>query len=200
MQLGGILQRLNSLWWERVLGIDTTGHVEPTVKWGVHYTALPYQVIHQVLDHLEMAPNDSFVDIGCGKGRVLCCAARRNLHKVVGIEVNPILADDARLNAAGLRGRCSPIEVFTGPAEEFDYSAATVLYLYNPFGVPIMEKVFKALSASYERRPRKIKIAYVNCVHESVLEATGWLGKTAEWPASKFPAFGCPVSFWAGAP
>ena len=33
----------------------------------------------------NLAPGDVFVDVGCGKGRVVCCAARRPLRRVVGI-------------------------------------------------------------------------------------------------------------------
>jgi SAM-dependent methyltransferase len=197
MNLTFFSQRVYSFWWERFLRIDTTGHVAPTVKWGVHYTPLPYQVIRRLLERMQPSSQDTFVDIGCGKGRVLCCAARRPLKKVIGIEVNETLVALARENIRKLRGRRSPVEVVGLGAEQFDYSECTLIYLYNPFDKPIMNLVFDALSETYRRSPRHVMIAYVNCVHEQVLEQTGWLSKLEEWPATMFPAFGCPISFWS---
>src|SRR4051812_7407460 len=102
MNLTLFSQRVYSFWWEHFLRIDTTGQVAPTVKWGVHYTPLPYQVIRRVLERMRPNSNDIFVDIGCGKGRVVCCAARRALTKVIGIEVNETLVEQARENVRNL--------------------------------------------------------------------------------------------------
>ena len=42
------------------------------------------------LDLLELAEGDTFLELGCGDGRVLRAAAQRG-YKVVGIELNPLL-------------------------------------------------------------------------------------------------------------
>jgi len=79
-----------------------------------------------------VGPDDTFVDVGCGKGRVLWfIATRRRLRKAIGIEIEPELAQLARegvkktrLRTPVIRGRCLQV----------DPSEGTVYYLYNPFG------------------------------------------------------------------
>jgi len=189
-------QKIYSFCVEHYLRINTTGFAAPTVKFGVHYTPLPYQIIFQILDRLNLREDDVIVDIGCGKGRVLCCACRRRVLKVVGIEVNEKLVNLAKLNSQCVRGRKAAIEIVLIPAEEYDYSEATALYLYNPFGLPVMELVISRLRESYRQKPRAIKIAYANAKHEDSLKKGHWLVKYDEWPAAKFPGFACPISFW----
>lgn len=197
MRLSTFCQRLDSLFWESYLGIETTGFLASTVPGGVHYTPLPYQVIRRILDRLELSPNDVFVDIGCGKGRVVSCACRRALRKVVGVEVNEVLLQQAIANVARVRNGKSPFEGQAVLAETYDYSDATAIYLYNPFDRPIMEQVFARIGESYRRQPRRLRVAYANCLHEDCLRQTGWLVKREEWSASRFPGFGCPISFWS---
>src|SRR5262245_1268993 len=81
-----------------------------------------YYLLFGLVGRTVFKPDDVFYDIGCGAGRVLCYVARRRISKVVGIELSPAFADEARKNAATLRGRISPIEVRCGDAAEMDYS------------------------------------------------------------------------------
>lgn len=197
MNLSLLSQKVRSFISEQYLGIDTTGFVDPTVQWGVHYTPLPYHIIQRILARLALQPHDVFVDIGCGKGRVVCCVCRLSVRRVVGIEVNQELLNQANTNAQRMRQKKSPFEGLALPAEDYDYADATVIYLYNPFDRPIMDKVFARLDDSYHRSPRPLRVAYANCLHEEALRRTGWLVKRDEWPASSFPGFGCPISFWS---
>ena len=146
---------------------------------------------------MSLRPGDVFVDIGCGKGRVVCCACREPIRRVVGIEVNEVLLEVAVDNAARVRGKKAPVEALAVSADEYDYADATAIYLYNPFDRPIMDKVFARVHQSYVRNPRHIQIAYANCLHEQSFQQMDWLTKREEWPASRFPGFGCPISFWS---
>jgi precorrin-6B methylase 2 len=195
-----IAQRIYSYCIERYLGVQTTGYAAAPGKWGVHYTPIPYQVIHRILKRLSLVSEDVFVDIGCGKGRAVCCACRWPVRKVVAIEANEVLLRAARANADKVRGRKAPVEAMVVPAEAYDYDDATVVYLYNPFGPPIMDRVFERIGKSLERNPRCIRIAYANCVHEQSLQRLGWLVKREEWSAREFPGFGGPISFWDSRP
>jgi len=192
-----LAQKIESFYYELRLGIRTTGFAASTVEWGVHYTPLPYRAIRQILDRLSLGADDVFVDIGCGKGRVVCCASRLPLRRVVAIEVNERLLKSTIENAAAVRGRKTPVESLAVSADDYDYADTTAIYLYNPFGRPVMDRVFARIDQSFKRNPRKIQVAYANCLHEGAFEPLGWLAKREEWPASKFPGFGCPISFWS---
>src|SRR5262245_17113716 len=95
---------------------------------------MDYTSTWRVLRHLALQPSDVFVDVGCGKGRVLCCAARQPVAQVIGVDLSAELCREATENARRLRGRQAPIEVVNTFAQDFDYSEATVVYFFDPFG------------------------------------------------------------------
>ena len=82
----------------------------------VYYEPLIYFNVRRMLRLLDLQTDDVRYDIGCGKGRILCVAARRRLKKVVGVELFEELCAAARANAARLRGRKTPIDVVCGDA------------------------------------------------------------------------------------
>src|SRR5262249_8840372 len=126
--------RVSNAYWERRLGIRTNGWFWMDREDSAPYGTQTYASNRQILDALRLRPDDVFVDIGSGKGRVVCMAACSQVGEVIGVEYSEPLTAIARDNAERLRGRRAPIELHTGLAEEFDYSRATVLFLFNPFG------------------------------------------------------------------
>jgi SAM-dependent methyltransferase len=185
-----------SFWFEAYLGIETIGAVAPITDEGVHYTPLPYPLISRMLTSLHLSGSDVFVDVGCGKGRVVCCASRIKMRRVVALEINKDLLALAVANARRVRGKRTPVDPVAASADVYNFEDATVVYLYNPFNARITNLVIQQLFLSYSRRPRGIRIVYANPVHEQVLDRQGWLEKYDEWPATDFPVFGRNVTFW----
>ncbi len=158
----------------------------------VEYGSVDYRNVQKTLDWLALTPDDVFVDIGCGKGRVLCLAARRNIKRAIGIELFDRLADASRANAERIAGRVSPVEVICGDATKADLSEGTVFFLYNPFGAETMIDVLANLKRSLDEKPRKIRICYFNPKQEHVYRQTPWLEPTGEfrtWGGTR-------VTFW----
>lgn len=195
-QISVAWQKLSSVLTERWLGIQTTDRVEALTSEGIHYTPLPYVMISRLFEVLNPGKDDVFLDVGCGKGRVLCCAGRLPIKRVIGIEQNEELLKVARKNVDNLRGACAPVDLICTSAETYSYDDATIVYLYNPFNERITRVMIERLQESLKRLPRKLRVVYANPVHDNVLVESGWLKKTAEWPATDFPGFGYPVSFW----
>lgn len=198
--LGTLWQRAHSLVTERYLGIDTTGLFPPIAEGFGHYAPLPYRVIFAIFRRLNLNPSDVFVDIGCGKGRAICCACRVGVSRVIGIEVFPQLVEKARENLKRLRGPKCEAEIHCIYAEQFDYKHATVLYMYNPFNEENMRKTLLRIKESWQANPREIRIAYANNLFEAALAEVDWLSKEEEWPARMFPGFDCPIAFWRTVP
>jgi SAM-dependent methyltransferase len=198
--LTALWHKVVSFCFEFYLGIDTRGAVQAPTSEGVHYTPLPYPMIFRMLKVLNLNSSDVFVDVGCGKGRVVCCASRLPIKKVVALELNPHLLDQAVDNVRKVRGRRTIVEPVRTSAEAYDYAGTTVAYLYNPFNARLTELVVEQLYVSYSSYPRPMRLVYANPVHETVLMKHGWLQKYAEWPATDFPSFGYPVSFWRSLP
>src|SRR3954452_4600072 len=93
------LDRLNNLWWEYRLGISTRGRTPVNHPDSVHYATMRYSTIWSVLNHLDLQPSDVFVDVGSGKGRVLCCAAYHDVRRVIGVDLSAELCKEASTNA-----------------------------------------------------------------------------------------------------
>ncbi len=150
-----------------LLGIDTGGDdCRPTA----------YHVLRKVLAAVPLQPDDCFMDIGCGRGRVLCLAALQPIARAAGVEITPQHAAAAQRNLEHLRGRkASAYGVITGSAADFDCSGGTVFYLYNPFSGALFEQVAGNIHAAAKRGGRPIRLVYVNPVCRDVLEASSWL-------------------------
>jgi SAM-dependent methyltransferase len=174
-----LANRLNNLWWELWLGISTRGLVPIDHPDSVHYATMRYTTIRAVLHHLDLAPSDVFVDIGCGKGRVLCCAARHQVKQVIGVDLSKPLCQEARANAQRLRGRRSPIAVENVLAQDFNYAPATVLFLFDPFGAASLRRVLEKIAR--ETRGHEVRVAYANPTHDEVFQAQPWLSRWEFW-------------------
>lgn len=163
------------------LNIDTADAEPPVRPAGtrhgdaLEYEALDYPVIERFLDHLDVRESDVVYDIGCGKGRILCVAARRGPRRCVGIEFDRRLADIARLNADHLREPKAPIEVRTTDAAEADYEGGTVYCLFNPFGRRTVAATLDRIRATLETNPRPIRLGYGNAAHGYVMDESEWL-------------------------
>jgi SAM-dependent methyltransferase len=153
--------------WDGMLGIDTGGDdCRPTA----------YHVLRRIFANLPLAPDDCFMDIGCGRGRVLCLAARLPIARAVGVEITPRHAEAAQRNLKRLRGRkAAAFGVTQGSAADFDYSGGTVFYMYNPFGGDLFRQVTESMRRSAERDKRPVRLLYVNPVCRDVLDTSGWL-------------------------
>jgi len=117
----------------------------------------------------------TFVDLGSGMGRAVLLAAALPFREVVGVELNPTLARIARKNAAIWRaaGRARvPMRMICGDAVEFRFpEGPCVVFLFNPFGGPVMRGLLRALAKGFAQRLGRLDILYVNNEQESVLEA-----------------------------
>jgi cyclopropane fatty-acyl-phospholipid synthase-like methyltransferase len=179
---GRAVQRLSNLLWERRLDISTRGVVPVDHPDSVHYAAMNYASVNRVLDHLELAPSDVFVDIGSGKGRVLCCAARHRVARVVGVDLSAEFCEQARRNALRTRGRRSPIEVNNAFADEFDYSECTVYFLFSPFGEDTLRRVLAKIHKDRDGRP--VRFAYANPGYPAAFADQAWLERYDFWDAT----------------
>lgn len=175
----GLRDRLNNVWWESRLGISTRGTVATDHPDSVHYATMGYRTVWRVLDHLALRPSDIFVDVGCGKGRVLCCAARYAIKQVMGVDLSADLCSQARENARRMRGRRGPIDVTNMLADDFDYSTATVLFLFDPFGAATLAPLLTKLSQ--DTAGHQLRIAYANPTHDRVFAEQPWLRRDGYW-------------------
>lgn len=156
-------------------GTDTAGSVEPgdlgiadseTTKHAIRYLPSPLRATSWMLDRVGVDPaNTSFVDLGCGKGRVLLVAAERPFRSISGVEISTELADIARRNTERYRpvsSRVSAITVANTDARAFDMPDGDLLiHMYHPFDPAISAAVFARLAAAKPAASRRIVVAYL---------------------------------------
>jgi SAM-dependent methyltransferase len=122
-------------------------------------------------------PSDyTFVDLGCGKGRTLLLASRFGFKRVVGVELDPAFADQARRNAdVWVSSHGGPhIEVIEEDAARYELPAGNLfVYMYNPFRGSVFQSVADRLGTAAGQRGQKIVIAYNVDLHADMLERTG---------------------------
>jgi SAM-dependent methyltransferase len=133
----------------------------------------------------------TFVDLGAGMGRAVLLASEIGFKAVLGVELHPALAAVATKNvriwrAAG-RER-GPMRIVEADAAEFTLPEGPVLvFLFNPFGAPVMRRMLRRWKKLSAGREAGLDLLYVNNEQESVLESEqGWrrlfLGKVRRSP------------------
>ncbi len=143
------------------LGIE-----DPTLREkAILYLPSPPGVTRWALKNAGIRHADfSFVDLGCGKGRVLMLASEFDFRKVVGVEISAELCEVARRNAVAFRPptRKSGIEVQNADATRCDFPETDLLvHMYHPFDPEITVKVFEHLGRSLAAKPRRVVVAYL---------------------------------------
>ncbi len=156
-------------------GTDTAGSVEPadlgigdaqTTRQAIRYLPSPLRVTNWMLDRIGIAPQTcSFVDLGCGKGRVLLLAAQRPFRNIVGVEISPGLAQFARGNVERFQPPSAHVRAITianTDVRAFDMPAGDLLiHMYHPFDPAITAAVFERLAVPANAAPRRVVVAYL---------------------------------------
>lgn len=121
----------------------------------------------------------AFIDLGCGKGRVLLMAAEFPLRSITGVEMHAGLGETARQNVARWLRRpraCARIEVVTGDALSFDLpDGPVVLFLFNSFDAEVVRELRERLVEAARVRTAPIDLLYVHPDQAEVLGRSPWL-------------------------
>jgi SAM-dependent methyltransferase len=168
-------------WAERVLDrrLATAGRVslpEHQHRDFVPYVPSPWYVLPRALRVTGVSRQGTFVDFGCGKGRIVHQAARRPFRRVIGVEISPVLADHARgaLAARSSTHRCGEVEIVVAEAAEFPVpDDLSVAYFFDPFGGATFGAVIQRIIDSIDRNPRRVNLIYVHPRQGARILATG---------------------------
>lgn len=157
--------------------VKTAGYVLQEQAGVVHpdaneYAATPYRVIRRLFRQLPpRCLQGTFIDYGCGRGRVAIMAAGHGFRRVIGIEISETLHSEAQQNVCSARvGRKHVIELLNVDASQFVVpDDTTVVYFYKPFGKPTTCQVARRIEQSLCRNPRELwLLAYNSALLEEV--------------------------------
>jgi hypothetical protein len=126
----------------------------------------------------------TFLDIGAGKGRAMFIASELPFHQVIGIELNPTLADTAQLNldrwlaahaADATAPPLAPIRLYEQDVLTFDLPRTpTLAFLFHPFEAPVLKLLLRRIEARFAKKPGApapaFDLLYVNAECRTILD------------------------------
>lgn len=176
-----ILEKYTAYAFDKRYRTDTSSFVEVrdlevaggNKRHGERYQPSPVYSLRRLLGRLAIRYEDySFVDFGSGKGRTLLIAGELPFRQVLGVEFSEELHRRAERNIAcyGKR-KATHIQSVHADATAFSLPAdALVLYFFNPFTQPVLDRVLANIVASAGACPRRIILVYL------YLPDQEWLG------------------------
>ncbi len=130
------------------------------------YEPVNYYTSSRLFDYLQ--PNDfatTFLDVGCGKGRLLAMGAAFGFSDIIGIDFSKKLCDAAANVCRGIKAKYPDISITIECADARHYripETVGVIFLFNPFDAVVMDEFIKKVSESLCRKNRPLKILYAN--------------------------------------
>ena len=191
-------ERLRNRWFDFTHGTDTASHVQLAElhidhehkSFGTAYQPTLPGAFRKLMKLVDLPRDGVFVDVGCGKGRVLLLAAEEGFGRVVGVEFSHELCEIARDNAEIFmkRGKGGAhIEVVESDAVAYEIKEdENVFFMFNAFDAEVMEKFLMSLARSFEQHPRKLWLIYHNPTCADAVEGLGIFQRTGEYTLTLF--------------
>jgi SAM-dependent methyltransferase len=183
---------------DQIHGVDTSGLIaagnlitgHPSDAHVTAYYGVAPSILRTLID-LWRATNPphpiqhyTFLDIGAGKGRAMLVASELPFHQIIGIELNPTLADIAQSNldhwlathsTDSTAPPLAPIRLYEQDALTFDLPhTPTVAFLFHPFEAPILKLFLRRIETRFAKKngapPPVFDLLYVNAECRKVLD------------------------------
>jgi len=119
--------------------------------------------------------NMTYIDIGCGKARIMIQGIETGFNRLIGVELVPSIADLGRKNirkALTQMNKTANWDIVSQDVQSYAYPDTDLaLYLYNPFDPPVFEKFLDNLINNLNANPRKMTLIYHHAYCADLLDA-----------------------------
>jgi SAM-dependent methyltransferase len=167
------IKRGSGIIFDALHGVDTGGGIaESNLQItsanrdkGIAYDPCPWSTLRRSLSLVSLPVEGlTFIDIGCGKGKVLLSAMVLPFKRIIGVEFSSYLCRVAEQNLASARffdRKCPSIAVICADAVQYPIpEEPTIFFFANPFGYDVMEIVLGNIVTSYLKAPRQIFLIF----------------------------------------
>lgn len=147
-------------------------HQEVNVKGATDYSPTRYWALDEIFKDAVFTNNDSLVDIGCGKGRVLVWYINKNFPgQITGIEKDSNVAAIAKKWMTHHQNK--KIRLIEGDALEQSYTDYTFVYLFRPFNYEYFKQLILRLESQITH---PIRLYYLTDYYskEFLTDRQGW--------------------------
>jgi SAM-dependent methyltransferase len=153
-----------------------------------HYAPTLVAPFRRAMDALPIDKDKLvFVDLGSGKGRTLLLASEYPFRRIVGVELSPKLHRIAKTNVAKFRSdeqQCKSFALVCMDAAAYEPPPEpTLLYMFQPFPIPVLDAVLARIEASLRARPRPFCVVYMNPIFEQRVVANGMFRRSSSGQA-----------------
>ena len=133
-------------------------------------TSTEYSVLKDIIDVNKLNENSKFIDVGCGKGRVLASLLHRKVTcSLVGIELNEEVADIAKSWSKDYPN----VEIRCQNAFDLDMNEYTDIFLARPFELDVFKEFLKKMEQDIKHEVRVYM--YVDQFYGDIVdERPGW--------------------------
>ena len=142
--------------WDRKLHIRTTGKENGTDFVRYPYEATDYRILEELAQKEYIGHQNTVVDYGCGKGRVVYYLSYKTHCRSIGIEYNPNLFRCALANQKSALSS-SLVSIRCVDAMDFEIPPqADRFYFFNPFSPEIFKQVLANIIGSWTTQRRRM--------------------------------------------
>ena len=124
---------------DQYLHVDTTKSIklfEHDNKVNFMYEPFSYRKLSLLFKKYPFKETDGFIDIGCGKGRVLIQALLYGCRNIYGVDISKELIECANNNVQKCQSKIAPFnyQLLCMNAKDYSFSAnINKVFLFNPF-------------------------------------------------------------------
>lgn len=161
--------------WDDIFGIRTAKELFPSRYFGpssFSYDPTPRLMQGYLLEHISFSAQDTLMEVGGGTGSVAISFATQKMHKVISVDIDPLLTETARINYLNARRSLGKKDV---PALQINsmidfincnalklsdktLDQVTKFYIARPFDKGYTEIFIYMIHNSFHRAPRRIEI------------------------------------------
>lgn len=106
-----------------------------------------YWVLEHLFENANLTKNDSFIEIGCGKGRVIAFLIKSGfIGKITGVEINKTVAD----YCSAWSNKYDNVIIINDDAFKLNFNNYTVMFLARPFLPTMFESFVKKIESELD--------------------------------------------------
>ena len=163
---------IDNYFFDLFYNVETQFRDGVTNKFNNHYAPTYYSLIKEAFNVIENKNKLNFIDVGCGKGKVLLVASDFGFKKIIGIDLSKKLLHICKQNIykyKQLKYKKKLIKLINIEATKYKITNENVFYFFDPFSGPVLNTFLKNILLSFKKNKRKIYIIFANPPKQSKL-------------------------------
>ena len=156
---------IDNYFFDLFYNVETQFREGKTNKFNNHYAPTYYSLIKESFSVIKNKNKLNFIDVGCGKGKVLLVASDFGFKKIIGIDLSKKLLHICKQNIYNykkLKHKKKLIKLINIEATKYKVTNENVFYFFDPFSGLVLNTFLKNILLSFKKNKRVIYIIFAN--------------------------------------